>query len=151
MRCVGLLLLWASFSCARSLLGVIDVHAHVDPETIPRSVDAITLARLAQQEGMRAVVFKNHFFPSTGIAFLVHRIVPGIAREDIALATGHISPEESLVLIREARGMGINRIIVTHPTQGIDMSIEQQKEAAQMGAFLDGTEEPGLFARVEAV
>ena len=41
------------------------------------------------------------------------------------------------MLIREARGMGINRIIVTHPTQGIDMSIEQQKEAAQMGAFLE--------------
>jgi len=212
MRPLGLLLLCASLSFAQSLQGVIDVHAHVDPETIPRSIDAITLARLAQQEGMRAVVFKNHFFPTTGIAFLVHRVVPGIevfggialnravggmnpaaveqmvqlpgrfgrvvwmptmdsefgvrrssspnrpfvpiaktgkllpetkqvlaiiAREDIALATGHISPEESLMLIREARGMGITRIIVTHPTQGLDMSIEQQKEAAKMGAFLE--------------
>ena len=212
MRSVGLLLLCAGLSFAQSLQGVVDAHAHVDPETIPRSVDAMTLARLAQQEGMRAVVFKNHFFPTTGIAFLVHRVVPGIevfggialnravggmnpsaveqmvqlpgrfgrivwmptmdsefgvrrsstpnrpfvpiakngellpetkqvlamiAREDIALATGHISPEESLMLIREARGMGINRIIVTHPTQGIDMSIEQQKEAAQVGAFLE--------------
>jgi len=63
---------------AESLQGVIDVHAHVDPETIPRSIDAITLAQLARQEGMRAVVFKNHFFPTTGIAFLVHRVVPGI-------------------------------------------------------------------------
>ncbi len=35
-----------------------------------------------------------------------------IAREDIALATGHISPEESLMLIREARGMGVNRMAV---------------------------------------
>src|SRR5580704_15862477 len=117
MRSLGLLLLCAGLSLAQSLQGVIDVHAHVDPETIPRSIDALTLARMAQVEGMRAVVFKNHFFPTTGIAFLVHRIVPGIAREDIALATGHISPEESQVLIREARGMGINRIIVTHPTQ----------------------------------
>lgn len=212
MRSVGLLLLCTSLSFAQSLQGVIDVHAHVDPETIPRSIDAITLARLAQQEGMRAVVFKNHFFPTTGIAFLVHRVVPSIevfggialnravggvnpvaveqmvqlpgrfgrvvwmptmdsefgvrrssspnrpfvpiakngqllpetkqvlaiiAHEDIALATGHLSPEESLMLIREARGMGINRVIVTHPTQGIDMSIEQQKEAAKMGAFLE--------------
>jgi hypothetical protein len=212
MRPIGLLLLCASISLAQSLQGVIDVHAHVDPETIPRSIDAITLARLAQQEGMRAVVFKNHFFPTTGIAFLVHREVPGIevfggialnrqvggmnpaaveqmvelpgrfgrivwmpttdsesgvrrssnpnrpfvpiarngqllpetkevlaiiAREDIALATGHISPEESLMLIREARAMGIHRIIVTHPTQGIDMNVAQQKEAAGMGAFLE--------------
>jgi hypothetical protein len=212
MRSVGLLLLCAGISLAQSLQGVIDVHAHVDPETIPRSIDAITLARLAREEGMRAVVFKNHFFPTTGIAFLVHRVVPGIevfggialnrqvgginpaaveqmvqlpcrfgrivwmptmdaefgvlrssspnrpfvpiakngallpetkqvlaiiAHEDIALATGHISPEESLLLIREARGMGVNRIIVTHPMQGLNMTIEQQKEAAGMGAFLE--------------
>ncbi|HTA72170.1 MAG TPA: DUF6282 family protein [Bryobacteraceae bacterium] len=212
MRCVSLLLVFAGISLAQSLQGVIDVHAHVDPETIPRSIDAVTLARLAQQEGMRAVVFKNHFFPTTGIAFLVHRVVPGIevfggialnravggmnaaaveqmvqlpgrfgrivwmptmdsefgirrssspnrpfvpiakngellpetkqvlaiiAYEDIALATGHISPEESLMLIREARAIGIHRIIVTHPTQGIDMTVEQQKAAANMGAFLE--------------
>ncbi len=212
MRLVAFLLLSSGFSFAQSLQGVIDVHAHVDPETIPRSIDAITLARLAHQEGMRAVVFKNHFFPTTGIAFLVHRVVPGIdvfggialnrqvggmnpaaveqmvqlpgrfgrivwmptmdsefgvrrsstpnrpfvaiarngqllpetkqvlsiiAREDIALATGHISPEESLLLIREARQMGIKRIIVTHPMQGLNMTADQQKEAAALGAFLE--------------
>src|SRR5579862_1317403 len=212
MRPIGLLLLFASISLAQSLQGVIDVHAHVDPETIPRSIDAITLTRLARQEGMRAVVFKNHFFPTTGIAFLVHRIEPGIevfggialnrqvggmnpvaveqmvelpgrfgrivwmptmdsefgvrrssnpnrpfvpiakngellpetkqvlaiiAREDIALATGHISPEESLMLIREARAAGVKRIIVTHPMQGLNMSVDQQKQAAAMGAFLE--------------
>ena len=212
MRSVGLFLLCAGFTLAQSLQGVIDVHAHVDPETIPRSIDALTLARLAQQEGMRAVVFKNHFFPTTGIAFLVHKVVPGIevfggialnravggmnpvaveqmvelpgrfgrivwmptmdsefgvrrssnpnrpfvpiakngellpetkqvlaiiAREDIALATGHISPEESLMLIREARRIGIKRIVVTHPMQGLNMSVEHQQEAAKMGAFLE--------------
>ena len=210
MRPVVLLLLCAGLSLAQSLQGVIDVHAHVDPETIPRSIDAITLAQLAQQEGMRAVVFKNHFFPTTGIAFLVHRVVPGIevfggialnrqvgginpaaveqmvqlpgrfgrivwmptmdsefsarsspnrpfvpiakngvllpetrqvlaiiAREDIALATGHIAPEESLMLIREARAAGISRIVVTHPMQGLNMTVDQQKQAAAMGAFLE--------------
>jgi len=212
MRSLSLLLLCAGLSLAQSLQGVIDVHAHVDPETIPRSIDAVTLARMAQVEGMRAVVFKNHFFPTTGIAFLVHRLVPGveefggialnravggvnpvavqqmvdlpgkfgrivrmptmdseytarrgsnpnrpfvpvakggellpevkqviaiIAHEDIALATGHSSPEESLLLIREAKRAGVNRIIVTHPEQGLEMSIDQQKEAASMGAFLE--------------
>ena len=211
MRIVPLFLLAASLCLGQSLDGVIDVHAHVDPETIPRSIDAITLAQMGRQEGMRAVVFKNHFFPTQGIAFLVHRVVPGIdvfggialnravggvnpvavqqmvdlpgrfgrivwmptmdseygarnspnrpfvavakngvllpdvievfkiiAREDIALATGHSSPEENLLLIREARKLGVKRIIVTHPTSGVDiMSLDQQKQAAAMGAFLE--------------
>jgi hypothetical protein len=58
--------------------GVIDIHAHVDPETIPRSVDALDLARLARTEGMRAVVFKNHFFSTAPIAFLVARQIQGV-------------------------------------------------------------------------
>jgi Family of unknown function (DUF6282) len=60
------------------LEGVIDVHAHVDPETIPRSVDAMDLARIARKEGMRAIVLKNHYIPTAPIAFLVAREVPGI-------------------------------------------------------------------------
>ena len=41
------------------------------------------------------------------------------------------------MLIREARRQGVNRIIVTHPEQGLDMTLDQQKEAAAMGAFLE--------------
>jgi Family of unknown function (DUF6282) len=210
-------LLTASAALAQ-LEGVIDVHAHVDPETIPRSVDAMDLARLARKEGMRGVVFKNHYFSTAPIAWLVAREVPGVqvfggialnsqvgginpaavehmvqlpgrygrivwmptqdaettgsgglpnpamgaaaanrrrvpvvrngellpevrevlaivARENLALATGHATPETTLLLIREARKMGINRIVVTHPTNRI--GIEQQKEAAKLGAFLE--------------
>ena len=64
--------------CWGQLEGVVDVHAHADPETIPRSVDAMDLARIARKEGMRAVVLKNHFIPTAPIAFLVAREVPGI-------------------------------------------------------------------------
>jgi len=180
------------------LEGVVDVHAHVDPETIPRSVDAMDLARIARKEGMRAIVLKNHFIPTAPIAFLVGREVPGIqifgglalnsqvgginpaaveqmarlpgrygrivwmptmdarlvpverdgkllpevlevfkimAREKLALATGHATPPNTLLLIREARKMGIDRVIVTHPVNS--MSLEQQQEAAKMGAYLE--------------
>src|SRR3954462_12726553 len=95
MRTLCFFLLCAGISLAQSLQGVIDVHAHVDPETIPRSIDATTLARMAQVEGMRAVVFKNPFFPTTGIAFLVHRLVPGVEEfGGIALnrAVGGVNP-----------------------------------------------------------
>lgn len=64
--------------CWGQLEGVVDVHAHAYPETIPRSVDAMDLARIARKEGMRAVVLKNHFIPTAPIAFLVAREVPGI-------------------------------------------------------------------------
>ena len=80
MKPMGLLiaLVLGAGVCWGQLEGVVDVHAHADPETIPRSVDAMDLARIARKEGMRAVVLKNHFVPTAPIAFLVAREVPGI-------------------------------------------------------------------------
>ena len=61
-----------------------------------------------------------------------------IAEHGLALATGHSSPEESLLLIRAAKERGIERIIVTHPLPDpVGMTIEQQKEAARLGALLE--------------
>jgi microsomal dipeptidase-like Zn-dependent dipeptidase len=39
------------------------------------------------------------------------------------------------LLVREARRMGIEQIIVTHPVNRL--SLEQQKEAAGLGAYLE--------------
>lgn len=59
---------------------------------------------------------------------------------DLALATGHVSPEEALLAIREARAAGIERIVVTHPASGlVDMSVEMQRAAADLGALLEYT------------
>src|SRR5262249_3758782 len=61
-----------------------------------------------------------------------------IAREKLVLATGHSSPAEDLLLIREARRAGIDRIVVTHAMLSpVSMSIDQQKEAAGLGAYLE--------------
>ena len=61
-----------------------------------------------------------------------------MARKKLALATGHSSPEESLLLIREGKALGVDRIIVTHPmAEAVGMSLEQQQEAASMGAYLE--------------
>ena len=55
----------------------------------------------------------------------------------LALATGHSSPEESLMLIREARRQGV-QVVVTHPSlELIGMTIAQMQEAAGLGAFLE--------------
>jgi predicted metal-dependent phosphotriesterase family hydrolase len=65
----------------------------------------------------------------------VYEVFKIMARENLALATGHATPENTLLLIREARKAGIDRIIVTHPINR--MSLEQQQEAAKMGAYLE--------------
>ena len=56
----------------------------------------------------------------------------------LALATGHISAEEALLVIREARRQGIDRIVATHPIgPPINMSLAQMKEAAELGAYIE--------------
>ena len=70
----------------------------------------------------------------------VRRVFEVMKEYDLGLATGHVSPEESLVVIREARAAGIERILVTHPASGlVGMSLEMQREAARLGALLDYT------------
>ncbi len=61
-----------------------------------------------------------------------------MVKHDLALATGHSSPAESLLLIAAAKAKGIERIIVTHPQPPpVAMSVADQKKAAALGAFLE--------------
>jgi hypothetical protein len=194
----------------RVLAGAIDVHVHSLPDDRPRSIDAIEVARLAQSRGMRALVLKNHYESTAGIAYLVRKLVPGIevfggidlnltvgginpaavehmtrvtggwgrivwmptfdsenqvrssgenrpfasvsrdgallpevrqvialiAKHDLVLATGHSSPVESLMLLREARSQGVERMIVTHAAN-LGMDVAQMQEAAKLGAFVE--------------
>jgi hypothetical protein len=56
----------------------------------------------------------------------------------LALATGHISPEEGLMVIREAKKQGIARIMVTHAMgPPVGMNLAQMKEAVAMGAYIE--------------
>jgi len=197
---------------AQSLNGVIDIHVHSDPDSVPRSIDALEAARLARSRGLRAVLLKNHYEPTASLAYLVrkevssievfggialNRTVGGInpaavermaqvkgrwgrvvwmptfdaenqvrysrehrpfisvsrdgqllkevrdvlevmARHRLVLATGHSSPQENLLLIREARKLGVERIVVTHAMlPPVKMTVEQMREAAGAGAYLE--------------
>ena len=65
-------------------------------------------------------------------------ILEMMARYDVALGTGHISPVESLSLIKVAGMAGVERIIVTHVSESVvQMDPDQQKEAVQMGALIE--------------
>ena len=199
------------------LRGSIDLHIHPGPDVISRRLDAMEAAQQARQAGMRAIVIKNHFYPTAPLAKLVRQLVPGIevfgslcldhevgglspaalknsaelgakivwmptfsaanARRspastsqttglsivdssgkllseitpilelvkqyDMVLATGHISPAETHVLIKEAVKVGISKLIITHPLeQGISVepfALEDLQRLARMGAFIELT------------
>ncbi len=54
------------------------------------------------------------------------------------LATGHLSPRESQVLVGRAIEKGIKKVIVTHPIyQKINMSLGMQKQLALKGAVME--------------
>ena len=198
---------------AQTLEGVIDMHAHSDPDGTPRSIDAIDLARLAKSRGMRAIVLKNHYEPTASLAYIVRKEVPGIeifggisldltvggvnpaavewmtkvkggygrvvwmptfdseaqvtlthqqrpfarvskngelvpevvqvisiaAKNNLVLETGHSSPAECLLLVREARRLGVKHVMVTHAltNPGGPLSITQIREVAKMGAYIE--------------
>jgi hypothetical protein len=59
--------------------------------------------------------------------------------KDIVLATGHISPAEITVLVREASAMGIDKILINHPYNTVKATFEETKSWADMGAYIELT------------
>ncbi len=202
----------ASLAQENPLAGVIDIHVHCAPDSTPRSIDAIDLARLAKSRGMRGLVLKNHYQPTSSLAYVVRKEVPGIevfggvdlnlsvggmnpaavehmaattggygrfvwmstfdseaqvryskqdrpfvrvaqngqllpetrqviaviAKHNLVMATGHPTPEEALMMIREGRAQGVRHMVVTHAMIApIHMSDAQMLEAANMGAYIE--------------
>src|ERR1035437_9481055 len=92
--CAGLLS-WSALAQVKPLEGVVDIHVHTAPDSVARSIDAIDLAKLAESRGMRAIVLKNHYEPTASMAYLVHKVVPGIqvfGGIDLNLSVGGMNP-----------------------------------------------------------
>jgi len=67
----------------------------------------------------------------------IPEILKLIADADIILDTCHLCAREAFPLIKEAKKMGITKIIVTHPNCSVNkMTISEQREFAELGAFL---------------
>ena len=194
------------------LTGAIDIHVHTYPDSRPRSIDALEAARQANQVGMRAIVLKNHYEFTSGWAYLIRSVVPGIevfggvdlnrsvgginvaaveymastsggfgrivwmptfdaenqvryskesrpfvrisdkgkllpsvrdviasiATHNLVLATGHSSPAEVLLLLREGKRRGVKQMVVTHAMNPpVLMTVDQMRAAAALGAFIE--------------
>ncbi|MCA9071524.1 MAG: hypothetical protein KDA84_21505, partial [Planctomycetaceae bacterium] len=55
------------------LEGAIDFHVHSGPDSFTRSVTDFEIAKIAKANGMRALVFKNHFTMTADRAYLAER------------------------------------------------------------------------------
>src|SRR6266700_3262921 len=70
----------------------------------------------------------------------VSQVIAIAAKNNLVLETGHSSPAEALIIIREAKRPGVQNVMVTHAMSGsVNMSIADMQEAAKMGAYLELT------------
>jgi len=61
-----------------------------------------------------------------------------IARHDMVLATGHLSGTEIASVVETAAGLGVRRIVVTHPEfTSQQLSVEMQRHLAEQGALME--------------
>ncbi len=67
----------------------------------------------------------------------VREIISLIAENGAILDTSHLSPRESLILLKEARKAGVQKILVTHVNSDlIAATMDEQKELVRGGAYL---------------
>ncbi len=110
------------------LTGVIDIHTHSDPDSMPRSIDAIDLAKMAKARGMRGLVLKNHYESTAALAYVVRKEVPGIelfGGIDLNRSVGGINPAaiERMVLMKGGYGK-----VVWMPTFDNENQVKYSKE-----------------------
>jgi hypothetical protein len=68
----------------------------------------------------------------------VRDVIAVIAKRDLVLATGHSAPHEVLLILRDAKQQGVQRMIVTHAMNTpVSMSVAEMQEAARLGAYIE--------------
>jgi hypothetical protein len=68
----------------------------------------------------------------------VSQVIGLAAKHNLVLETGHSSPAEALIIIREAKRQGVENVMVTHAMSvPVNMSITEMQAAAKLGAYLE--------------
>lgn len=206
----------------RLLKGAVDLHCHSGPSVMPRKINHAEAVRQAKAVGMRAILFKDHYYSTTPVSELLRemldekeiailsgvplnnhvgglnpyavehglklgarlvwmptlsaanhirhshrkRLLPTtipmspsealtvvdtrgkivepvklildlIAEHDAVLATGHLHISEIWPLLDEAKSRGVTRFLINHPTFLVDANLDDLRELARMGAYLE--------------
>jgi hypothetical protein len=88
---------------------------------------------------------------STGnVAPDVRKIMKMVSKADIILATSHISPKESLAVVKAAKEEGVKKMVVTHAMQS-RRCLDDVKKCVEMGAFIERVPGPEMGPRLTGV
>ncbi len=80
------------------------------------------------------------FNDSGEIDWKVKEILALAKEYDVAVSTGHLSPEEGVALAREAKKMGFKKMVFGHPdSKTVGGAVEHIKEIAEMGFYTEFT------------
>lgn len=61
--------------------GAVDLHVHSGPSVMPRQLDHLAALEEASAAGMRAIVFKDHYYPSSVAAEMFNERFPDMVAE----------------------------------------------------------------------
>lgn len=84
--------------------------------------------------GLSILSDKGEFLPE--IDQVLHLVAEA---GDVILGTGHISTEEIMLLVKRAREVGVENVLVTHayfPGE-VELPVEKQIQLAEMGAYIE--------------
>ncbi len=92
------------------LAGSFDLHVHAGPDPAQeRRLDALDVARHAQEAKMGGFVLKSHHYPTASLAYALSRVYPGLAvigSITLNRAAGGINPEA----VEAAAGIGAGMV-----------------------------------------
>jgi hypothetical protein len=72
----------------------------------------------------------------------MHEVLDIVKAKDMVIASGHLSPQEHLVLVEEAYRRRIERIVVSHVRE--EITLEQRKRMADQGAVIELIYRPNM-------
>jgi hypothetical protein len=111
------------------LIGSIDLHAHHGPDAYGRQWDAFEVAKLARERGMRAIVLKNHWTETAGIAWMARKYAtPGFevfGSVTLDSPVGGVNPMAVRYMVDVEGGYGR---IVWMPTHDSEHEVNYNKE-----------------------
>jgi len=67
----------------------------------------------------------------------VKEVLDIVAKSNMALASGHIHVSETWLIFEEAKRRGVQKMVLTHPEDIVDASLNDVKGIAAMGAFVE--------------
>jgi hypothetical protein len=115
----------------RVLDGAIDLHAHHGPDAYPRQWDAFEVAALAKERGLRAIVLKNHWTETAGLAYLVRKYgaqgIEVFGALSLDTPVGGVNPQAVRYFVDVEGGYGRIVWMPTHDAEHEVKTLEQDR------------------------